>query len=277
MSHYIFYIDDSGTKEYAAKPTNYSYRGNTKYFCFGGVLIERDQNAILGEQISNHKKTYFGTDQVEIKSNWLRIPKERNSRYLQKYSLTDHRLTEFVESLYEIVSSTNLQLMAAIINKEHMQEDYENPWYPPALAYEVLMQRVVQEVLSPNTVSIVVDDMDGATPKGNQYKANLKAHHKSLRQTGSRLKNGLDWGPLQGIKFIDSAKSHHIQVADIVAYNVYRQFVEHGELWENKVNKELLTYSWFEKLAPKLRNSEGRIQGYGVVKMPLRHRVRWGL
>ena len=278
VAHSVFYIDDSGTKEYAKSLDLYSSKGNSRYFCFGGILIENEVGASLASKLIEMKVQYFGTDKVEIKSNWLRIPKERQARYLQKYKITEQKLSDFVEQLYDIISFYELQLMAAVIDKLHMQEDYgTNAWYAPALSYEMLMQRVVQEVTYPDTVSVVLDDMDGATPKGNQYKINLKRQHKALRKNGSCLMRGLDWKPLQGLKFVDSAKSHHIQVADIVAYNVYRQFVENGENWENNVNTKLPTYHWLNKLAHKFRNNNGRIQGYGIIKMPLRQRIKWGI
>ncbi len=276
MSHWSFYIDDSGTKEYAAKPEQYAKNGNTRYFVFGGVLVEVNIAAKLGEDLGKLKQDHFKDGGVEIKSNWLRIPKEREARYSKKYNLTDEALNTFVAQYYDLLASSEILLMAAVIDKQHMQEKYEEEaWYAPAMAYEILMQRLVQEIKYPNTVSVVIDDMDGATPKGNQYKLNLIKQHKILRQVGSKLLKGLDWRPLQGLRFVDSAKSHHLQVADVISYNVYRQFVEHSEDWEDAAKAKLETYPWLDKLAHKFRNQEGRIQGYGIIKMPLRQRVRW--
>ncbi|HET7175934.1 MAG TPA: DUF3800 domain-containing protein [Gammaproteobacteria bacterium] len=276
MSHWRFYVDDSGTKEYAASPELYAQNGNTRYFVFGGALVQADVAAKLGENLANLKKDHFGDANVEIKSNWLRIPKERKARYLDKHELTDEEVTAFVEQYYDLLAGSDVLLMAAVIDKQHMQEKYKTEaWYAPAMAYEILMQRLVQEVKGPDTVSVIIDDMDGATPKGNQYKLNLIKQHKLLRQIGSKLLKGLDWRPLQGLRFVDSAKSHHLQVADIISYNVYRQFVEHGDEWEDAAKEKLETYPWLSKLAHKFRNHEGRIQGYGIIKMPLRQRVQW--
>jgi hypothetical protein len=279
MGHHIFYIDDSGTKEYAKAPNLYSPKGgNTRYFCFGGVLVNEKESDILSTKIASHKINCFGTDKVEIKSNWLRMPRERDAHYLNEYQISEKDLERFVDELYGMVSSSELLFMAAIVDKQHMYDDYgDNAWYPPALAYEILSQRVVQEILHPNTVSVIIDDMDGATPKGTPHKINLERHHNSLRKNGSCLKEGLDWKPFKGMKFINSANSHLIQIADIVAYNVYRQFVEYGEDWESKLNTELPVYKWFDKLANKFRNDNGRIQGYGVIKIPRRGRKMWSI
>lgn len=77
---YVLYIDDSGTKEYAVSARDYGTKGNSRYFVFGGVLIQITEAGRLIERIKTLKSVLFGTDRVEIKSNWLRIPKEREAR-----------------------------------------------------------------------------------------------------------------------------------------------------------------------------------------------------
>ncbi len=123
--------------------------------------------------------------------------------------------------------------------------------------------------------AVVVDDMTGATPKGSQYKENLRLHHHRLRTMGSKLQRGLSFNRVEpSLTFVNSARSHLVQVADVVSYNVYRHFVEHGDAWEDSLSTTLPTYSWFERLGPKFRSdTSGRIQGYGIVKAPMRKRV----
>ena len=91
------------------------------------------------------------------------------------------------------------------------------------------------------------------------------------------LQRGINFQSLGKQSFKNSALSHHIQVADIIAYNVYRQFVEYGEAWEDSINKELPTYAWLEKLSHKFRNNDGRIQGFGIIKMPIINRIKWAI
>ena len=279
MPTHLLYIDDSGTKEYADSPEDYG-SGNTRHFVFGGLLIAQEEIETLLEAIRESKRDCFHTDSVEIKSNWLRIPKERRARYLDPFGITEEELHDFVESYYGIVADADLMLIASVVDKVHMQEDYATPWYAPAVAYEAILQRVENELGDRGgRVSVVIDDMTGATPKHNQYKANLKRHHDRLRQHGSRLKSGFTFTCLEGrVKFVPSNRNHLIQVADLVAYNVYRQFREHGDAWEEYAGKPLPTYGWFERLGPKFRSSaSGRVQGYGVVKLPLRQRVPWAV
>lgn len=283
-NQFVLYIDDSGTKEYADSPSDYSTTGNSRYFVFGGVLITTAESGNLAGQIKNLKRRVFGTDAVEIKSNWIRIPKEREKRYNQRFGVDDAAIERFVHSLYSIITAADLRLFAAVVDKIHVQEDYSSPWYAPAISYEVLMQRVALEVKHPDTVSVIIDDMTGATPKGNQYRKNLLAHHEQLRRSGSRLFPGgrFDFAPvLPGIRFVDSAVSNLVQVSDIISYNVYRQFVLFGEKWETgEVTPDgrlnLPTYSWFDSIGEKFcQGPGGRVQGYGMVKFPLRNRIPW--
>ncbi len=278
MARYLTFVDDSGTKEYGASPSDYDPRGNSRYFVFGAVVAQEDVAATLSGKIAELKRATFGRADVELKSNWLRIPKERERRYRRPFSVTDDDLTALVEGVYAAVGGADIKLIAAVVDKVHMQADYGvRAWYPPTIAYEFLMQRVVQEVPLPDMVAVTMDDMSGATPKGNQFKRNLRAHHGQLCVGGSRLLRSVSFASLEhGLRFVNSAQSNMIQAADIVAYNVYRQFADHGERWEDGIVRPLPTYHWFERLGPKFRAGPGgRIQGYGVVKAPLRNRIRW--
>lgn len=276
MLTHALYIDDSGTKEYGATPAEYErHRGKSRYFVFCGTLLTIAEAGRLSSKMVKLKLECFGDETVEIKSNWLRIPHERQQHYLDPFALTAARLDEFMGAYYKaFVDDSELMLVAAVVDKLHTQEDYGNPWYAPAIAYELLLQRVQQEMPKGNTVAVIIDDMSGATPKGNQYKKNLKAQHRRLIQFGGRLKN-LDFPCLATQKFVNSASSQILQVSDVAAYNVHRQFMDHGEDWERNTAK-LATYPHFERIGAKFRKGmNGRVQGYGIAKFPLRNRVHW--
>jgi hypothetical protein len=277
MTDYRLYVDDSGTKEYAVLGEEYRRNGGkSRYFVFGGLVMEESKAGAFADAIAVAKRQTFGTADVEIKSNWLRIPQERERRYLTPFGVDERALRRFVDGYYDLIAGADLVLIAAVVDKLHMQETYSNPWYAPTAAYEALLQRAVQEVRVPDTVAVTVDDMTGATPAGNQYKANLKTHHASLARHGSTLLRNLDFRSLGALKFANSAHNHLLQVADVAAYNVYRQFLDHGEAWEEVAAAQLATYDWFLKLGGKFRQGpNGRIQGFGVVKFPLRRRVPW--
>lgn len=277
MTDYLLYLDDSGTKEYS--DDDYGV-GSSRYFVFGGVLLTQESASSISELIVQLKSSAFGDERVEIKSNWLRIPHERQARYLAPYGLSEDDLTDFVEEYYSIILAADLELLAGVVDKVHASEDYGNPWYPPAIAYELVLQRIQNELANTTDLfRVTVDDMTGKTPRGTDYKKNLVRQHNRLKQRGSPLINGYTFPNLRGrLKFVNSAISHLVQVADIAAYNVFRQFRDHGEEWEDRGLKQLPTYDYFNRLTGKFRQGPGgRIQGYGVVKFPMRRRVEWSI
>lgn len=161
-----------------------------------------------------------------------------------------------------------------------MQENYgQNAWYAPTAAYDALMQRAVQAVPDGSSLSVTADDISGRTPKHNEYKELLSKHHAQLQQRGSTLVRSISFSCLTGpVRFMNSQHSDLIQVADLAAYNVHRQFRDFGTEWETPMKRgvPLPTYAYFNRISGKFRkDGNGRIQGFGIVKFPLRRRIRW--
>lgn len=275
---HVLYLDDSGTKEYS--PSGVYSVGNTRNFLFAGLLMPVEEAARLKERVEQLKLECFRVAEVEVKANWLKRPEERAKRYLKPYGLTDARLTAFTDALYGTINEADVKLLACVVDKVHMREDYgQQAHYPPAAAYSYVLQRAELEMRECNGhLLVVVDNMDGATPKGRQYRSNLEALHAKLRTFGLALmKPAFRYDHVGTLRFRDSKHDHRIQLADLVAYAVYRQFVDYGELWERE-NKHLPAYTYLARILGKFRcDGGGRVQGFGIVKAPLRNRVPWGV
>jgi hypothetical protein len=71
------------------------------------------------------------------------------------------------------------------------------------------------------------------------------------------------------IDFERSQNSNFLQVADTVAYNILRQFVDHGDEWDGSdtINK---MYPYFKKIYGNFYRKEWRDnpKGIGVTKIP---------
>jgi hypothetical protein len=279
MRSYQLYVDDSGTREYDAAK-DYVNSGKSRYFVYGALLIEQREASLLATRLRELKLLSFKTTNVEVKSNWLRIPVERERRYLKPFGISDIQLDAFVEAYYRLIVLAPLELIAAVVDKPQVQEAYAEPWYAPTLAYEILLQRAVQAVPTGAKLAVTVDDITGKTPKRNDYKTLLAKHHQGLMQTGSKLMKSLSFACLSGpVKFMHSHHSDLVQVADLAAYNVMRQFRDHGTQWEQPaVGQPLPMYPYFKKIAGKFRHdADGRVQGFGIVKFPKRAGPRWTL
>lgn len=276
---HMLYLDDSGNKEYAPDG-KYVGGGKTPLFVYGGLLMTPDEAGKISVAVGACKVGWFGTEDVEIKANWLKRPAERQKRYLDKYSLSDSDLTEFTTEIYDIIANCEADLVGVVVNKAEAQAHYgSRVWHASAIAYECLMQRVQMAMYDTGGYArIVIDDMDGASPAGRQWRTNLEAQHKQLRKSGSRMRrSGKPFDRLLGDEptFKDSKHDHRLQLADLVAYCVYRQFIDHGPAWEDKTTGTLPMYEYFKRVSGRFRNHAGIITGYGIVKFPTVAKVLW--
>jgi hypothetical protein len=162
-----------------------------------------------------------------------------------------------------------------------MQDRYgANAHHPSAVAYDILLQRAVRAVKADETIGVTIDDISGSTPKHNDYKDLLSKQHERLKQRGSPYQRNISFRPLTGpLRFMLSHHSDLVQVADLAAYNVHRQFRDYGEEWEREGGPQKLpTYPYFQRIIGKFRTGPGyRIQGYGIAKMPVINKKLWSL
>jgi hypothetical protein len=264
-----FYVDDSGTKEYADDRA-YSAKGDgkTPFFTYGGLLMPLSEELTLERELLALKRDCFKTtDRIEIKANWLRRKEQREKRYLRKYNIDEQRLTRFVNDVYTLILEANCQLIAAVVDKASVQARYKTPWYAPTISYECLSQRVQIEMDRKDGVAhVTVDTMDGATPGSNQYQDLLEKHHKSLVTNGSKLQAGMKIDRLAGINFANSAYDERLQLADLVAYAVYRQFVDDPQCMRATGTP---SYEYLARLLPRFANDGGaKVAGYGIAIFP---------
>jgi hypothetical protein len=214
-----------------------------------------------------------------VKATWLKRPAERKKWCLDRYPTSGAKIDALVDGVYDLIANANCELIACAVNKAEVQREYgERAYYAPAIAYECVIQRAQHAMEAcGGHVHVTIDDMEGKSPKGNEWKINLKRHHRALRRRGSQLIRGMALDRLFGDEpaFRDSAHDHRVQLADLVAHCVYRQFVDHGPDWEDPRGVELPMYEYFEKIHRRFRNHDGRVQGFGIIKFPMKNRVYW--
>ncbi len=268
---YRIYIDDSGEKEYGPK--------SSQYFVYAGVVVAVADEPQFNAVIADAKHACFGRTDVELKSNWLRIPHEREKRYLSLHGVTDEKLTTMVNAIYEWIVKADIQLVAAVIDKPQMQQKYKDPWHPSATAYLYLLQRYQREMARRGGLGYVtVDDMEGASAAQNQWRDLLRSQHKKLKKEGCPLTKLRFDNVADEFRFGGSERFHLLQVADFVAYNVLRQFRQYGEQWDDPAKGDLPMYPRLRQLLPRfMRGPKNELQGWGIVKWPSMHTGRWCL
>ena len=264
------YIDDSGEKEYGGQ--------TSRYFVYAAVIVPVEMEPELNRQIARAKVGTFGTAAVEIKSNWIRQDRERQRRYLDPFGITAEQLDRCVEELYDWALQACVTLAAAVVDKVQMRERYgENAWHPSATAYQFLLQRYQLHLEPLSRIGyLTIDDMSGASPAANQWRDLLRNHHRRLKRDGCQITTMRFDNVAPDVRFGDSKHFHMLQIADLVAYNVFRQFREHGATWD--AGGECPVYPPLERMLPRfMRAEDGRFEGYGIVKWPRMHTGRYAI
>lgn len=265
---YMMYIDDSGTKEYADKTVN--------LFCYAGIILRREDANGYVQIIKQIKERYFSGNIPEIKSNWLRIPKERKKHFLIPYNITDRCLNSFTKELYKTINSFNLHVIGVVVDKVKLKEKYlKFNFYPSSICYEFILQRIANystQYKIPK-VTIVIDDMSGKTPRGSEWKKLLIQQHKTLLQGNSPFypkwsqRSNMNYNMInRHLYFRDSAQSQLIQIADLCAYNIFRQA---RESWNNFDKEPFYQgYKWILPIMHKSPDKNKKIANYGAVCFP---------
>ncbi|MCL5102844.1 MAG: DUF3800 domain-containing protein [Armatimonadetes bacterium] len=256
---YLFYLDESGERE---------YKSRSQYFtiCALGVPIE-EWKAINNDMLVL-KQTYFKNVEVEVKSNWLRNPKEREKRYVVPYSITEAELKEFTDKIYDMLMSYNIVVIASVVDKLKMQQKYAKPQSPSSVAYRLIFERV--ELFLKNQVDthgiLIFDKITELEMKKKGYENLLARQHLRYLEKGTEF---LAISRIaEGLLFIPSHENNLLQLADLCAYNVHRQFRAHGKECDSPdgfVNR----YSYFERIEPKLyKSADGNFMGWGLKRFP---------
>ncbi len=293
MSSTVF-VDDSGSKEYLTpyarefidNPPPYEgneafWRGN--FFVLCGVKIDDIDLEELNNEFNALKKACFGTHDVEIKSTWMRIADKRKKYYLDPYNITAERLNQFGEDYIDLITKNakRMKLFASVFDKRYYKNDRgstaENT--PLLKAAQVLLERIHSFCGSGCTV--VFDQMESslAVSRGN-YK---KIQGIFLKNDGMTNIYVQSYSNITDIKFKQSSSENFLQVADICAYNVARQFVEHAAEWggdrkDEEGAEKLGTYDYFHRIRCNFYSGGwfgNRVRGNGLVCIPDPKKINW--
>lgn len=219
----------------------------------------------LTPRINAEKLRVFGSKHVEIRSVHLRNPEKRKKYYLDTFGISEADLKVFVEQFWYGIFEAypdQIQVQAVILDKRY----YKNPRIdskPLELASQALFDRVE---LHPNRqCTIVFDQMDA------QIKSKTREQGQILKISDKTI----DLGSFRqryshtSVSFEKSHQSNFLQLADTVAYNVLRQFIEFGDSWGYWGDK-VRSYPYFERIHKNLycHPITRQVKGYGLIKLP---------
>jgi len=260
---YLFYVDESGNLDC----------GLTKVRADGSVL-QKDWLYVLTavslfehrwhgfEKTLNRKKRALMARVIrrggprldladcEIKSNWLRNPKEQASHPLLSH-LYPQEIDELVELFYTQLTFQPMRVFSVVVDKRklhsHMDQDKLH-----RKAWELLLERV-QEFMriehNRHQAVLLKDDVSA------QYNRSLAMKHAYFQEEGTTA--GLWLTRIAEMPlFVRSELSNGIQLADLVSYNIYRA-LKSGDL----------DYAWFVRIAPRIwsvDNASPRCRGLKI-------------
>jgi len=265
---FLAYCDESGQREYGPK--------TDKYFVVASAIVPATDAPHLEDEIRGLKRAFWGSPDIEIKSNWIRQPAEREKHYTNPHGVGLKEIDALVTALYSWLAKSPVTLLAGVVDKPLMQSKYTTPHYAGTVAYTMFLQRF-QKYLTKKTAtgSVVFDDPSGKSPGGREWRTLLQGLHARLKKNGCPYTKTAfpDVGP---VTFADSAATVFVQIADLVAYNTFRQFRTYGKEWEEPSGNTLPLYDHFDRIAALFdQGPQRQFDGYGVAKWPFVKKVGW--
>ncbi len=292
---YKVFIDDSGSKDYVYPYSrefienpplfkDYPRFWQDNYFVLCGVRIKQEDIGPINGDIDVLKKKHFGTHHVEVKSDWLRNPHQRKKRYLDPYRINAQDLNAFGEGFIDLVGryKREMKLFAVVFDKRFYGDAKRKTTegHPLSKTTQILLERVQYT----GNLNILVFD---------QMESSLRLTHGDHDKILSiyRSNEGLDeiyvnqYDKIVAIQFKQSCLENFLQVADVCAYNIYRQFLEHGRAWsgterdkDDKVTMD--TYKYFERIRCNLAFHPlypKKVRGVGLTCLPDLEKLNWNL
>lgn len=248
---YLFYVDETGNLDPKTEGTKDD-----------GTVVEKDWLYVLTAfGLLEHKWRRFYTPiirkkrglidaimkrggprldlvECEIKSNWIRISKERETHpFLSR--LTEKEINSLVNVYYDQLSLVPMAFFSVVIDKRHL-EDFMDHNKLHRKAWELLCERIqnyMAECHNKHKAVILTDDV------GKQANISLAMKHSFFLETGTSsgllMKNIIEM-PL----FVSSELSEGVQFADLCSYSIY-----------HAIRYDKRDYQFFTPLLPLIYNS----------------------
>ena len=293
---YKVFIDDSGSKNYVSPysrdfidnpPTfdNYEKFWRDNYFVLCGVRIAQENLGEINSIINRLKKECFGTHKVELKSDWFRNPHQRKKNYLDKFKVEIKDLKILMDGVYDMISnySDKLKLISTVFDKRYYGDEKRKrgEGNPLAKTSQIIFERL--QYLGTYHV-LVFDQMEASlkVDKGNNGKIlKVLQNNEEMEQIFVQ-----SYDKIIDIKFIKSCNENFLQIADLCAYNVYRQFVHFGREWSgSKKSKDgrsvMDMYEYFDRIRCNFvhlpQGVQKKVCGVGMVCIPDFDKCNWDL
>ena len=258
---FMFYVDESGTRDtdLGSKNDDGSHTKDWLYVVTAVGVFEHRWKAfyktIVGrkrEMLARIRASHgirLDLDSAEIKSNWVRIPKQR-ARHPFLCHLDSAEIHSLVALYFEQLEAVPVIVISVAIDKRHLHP-HRTPEWLHAKAWELLCERVELFMWKQHPrhhAVMVADDM------GKHMNCTLAMRHARFLESATTARRRLDH-IVEMPLFVRSELSEGVQLADLCGYAVYRA-LRSGDLG----------YEFFLPVSKKLYGprSDGRFDGLKI-------------
>lgn len=219
---FALYLDESGSP----KPNP---RDPANYFAVGGILLKRQDEIIIQQQIRDFKQRWDIPDETPLHGNEIRSHKNRFSWLGRK---SDEVQARFFQDLTDTLMQLPMVVHACVVSRQGYLDRYlnlygEDTWEMMKSSFSILLERVAKYIVQENGKVMVYFEK-----AGKKEDRLLTSYFNALRDSGSPFsaENSAKYNPLPASQFhqvlsgIDGkSKSNAIlQVADLCLYPVAR-------------------------------------------------------
>lgn len=203
----------------------------------------------LADYLRRDGKGQFELADCEIKSNWIRNPKEREEKSPFLHSLDTSDRERLVKTYFDQLPLINAVMFSVVVDKRHLHDHMTHETLHKK-AYELILERIEHFMAEyhPKHNALVV--MDDTSKELNRAVAMKHAYFQRSGNQNVNFRHIIEY-PF----FTRSELSNGVQLADLCGYNVYRAF-----------RTKDFTYPYFELQLPYFykRANQDRLDGLKV-------------
>ena len=244
---YFLYVDGSGQTKIKRD------RQNNGWYILSGVIVHEGDWRDIEKNLAEVKKEAFPEqDPEDVELHAYSIWNNQVFCKNKKLNMTLAKKREVFSRVLDLVCKSKITLIDTVISKDEMRARYEVPRF---IEYSWMF---------------ILERFEGFLKLQSERTNNgLIFVDSSQKVPESEIKNIIrrmvrEGSPQQQVDhviedpiFVESHRRNLIQVADMIAYVVYKHHKGDPQFRE-----------WFEMLKPKMRMRDGKLEGVGFKKFP---------
>jgi len=232
---FLFYADETGNRDprlEIPQKNGTTKPGDWLYVVTAVSLFEQQWHGFektinrrkveLTQRILRDRQVRLDLADCEVKSNWVRIPKERR-RHPFLGNLTDQELTDLIELYYRQLEHHHMHILSVLVDKRELLA-YMDQEKLHRKSWELLLEqieRLMRAKYGRHQAIMVNDDVS------LQANRSLAMKHAWLLDQGTTHDTWLRH-ICEMPMFVRSELSNGVQLADLCSYNIYRAFKSGG-------------------------------------------------